>query len=80
MTYPYMEGYFYFDLEFWNKKLLRPTDQFPALCYAFGIYDVIDCNSVEDQLLFLNNSKTKNINSNFLINLNVSQLKTFCSS
>jgi cyclopropane fatty-acyl-phospholipid synthase-like methyltransferase len=59
MTYPYMEGYFYSDLEFWNEKFLRTTDQFPALCYAFGIYDVIDYNSLEDQLLFLNNSKTK---------------------
>ena len=54
-----MEGYFSSDLEFWNAKLLRLSDQFPALCYAFGIYNIVDCNSLEDQLLLLGNSKTR---------------------
>jgi cyclopropane fatty-acyl-phospholipid synthase-like methyltransferase len=62
MSFAYQEGYFYSDLDNWNKKMLRSNDQFPALCYAFGIYDLIECNTLEDQLQFLNNYKTRTPN------------------
>ena len=61
MTYPYMTGYFDFNLEYWDQKVLRPGDQFPAVCYAFGIpaEKIIPCVDINDQINFINQEKTR---------------------
>jgi hypothetical protein len=57
--FPYTEGYFYSDLENWNKRILR-RDQFAALCYMFGVLPDYDISqSLDEQISYVHQNKTR---------------------